>query len=436
MIENKYDIAIIGGGPAGSTAANLLSSNGFSCVLFEKEIFPRPHVGESLLPFCYDLFKDLGIIEKVKAMSVPKPGVRFLDAKGESFSNYCFSHYISGPSAISDHVDRADFDKLLLDSAKEKGANVLEGTKVKTVNINDEGVDISVLKDKETYSYHADFLIDASGQSTFMAKRLRHKEKIENLDRTAFSAHWHGGKMIDGLQEGIQQIAYVGEEKKGWIWIIPISRDRLSLGVVLNSSYVKRQKEQYTSIKDWHEQFYLDELMSIPYAKEILSDATRASQVNINGNYSYRVSQKYGDKYALIGDSGTFIDPIFATGVFLAMKSSFLISKAIIKNQKTNLKNIDLKEAYTSINGAYALIERLIQQYYNPKSINFHEIDGHYEKTNSAVGLMHHILAGDFFDNFGKYDAFLTKLENEKHFARYKNLVYSQKTLEGITCAH
>ena len=131
-MSNKYDIAIIGGGPAGSTAANLLSKNGFSCVLFEKEIFPRPHVGESLLPFCYELFQDLGILEQVRAMSVPKPGVRFLDAKGESFSNYCFSNYISGPSAISSHVDRADFDKLLLDSAQEKGAHILEGTKVKT----------------------------------------------------------------------------------------------------------------------------------------------------------------------------------------------------------------------------------------------------------------------------------------------------------------
>ena len=205
---------------------------------------------------------------------------------------------------------------------------------------------------------------------------------------------------------------------------------------MLNSSYVKKQKEQYTSTKDWHEQFYIDELMSIPYAKEILSDATRASQVNINGNYSYRVSQKYGDKYALIGDSGTFIDPIFATGVYLAMKSSFLVSKSIIEQKKENLKNINLESAYNSINGAYALVERLIRQYYNPNSVNFHEIDGYYERTDSVVGLMHHILAGDFFDNYSLYDSFLTKLEDEKHFQRYKNLVFKKSKLEGISCPH
>jgi flavin-dependent dehydrogenase len=436
MENKKYDVAIIGGGPAGSTAATLLSRSGINCVVFEKEIFPRPHVGESLLPFCYDLFKELGVLEEVRSKSIPKPGVRFLDGNGDSYSNYCFSHYIKGPSAISSHVDRAQFDKILLDNAKKNGVEVQEGTKVKSVAITSSDVKILASNDDGEKSYTADFLIDASGQNTFLAKRFKQKEKMTNLDRTAFSAHWHGGKMLDGLSEGIQQIAYVGEEKQGWIWVIPINENRLSIGVVLNSNYVKSQKSKFAGQENWQEAFYREELKLIPYAQKILAESTLASPVNLNGNYSYTVTKKYGARYALIGDSGTFIDPIFATGVYLAMKSSFLVSKSIIESKKNNSNEINLDSTYRSINGAYALIERLIRQYYNPKAINFHELDGHFEKTDSALGIMHHILAGDFFDKYEQYDAFLTKLENEKHFARYKNLVFEKNDLEGISCKH
>ena len=434
MKDKKYDVIIIGGGPAGSTAATLLARGGLKCIVFEKENFPRPHVGESLLPFCYDLLKELGVLELVQANSVNKPGARFLDSKGKQYSNYCFANHIKGPSAISSHVNRAKFDKILLDHSRQEGAEVKEGTKVKSVDINESEVTVSIEQNGTKDTYKGAFLIDASGQHSFMANRMKEKKKIENLDRTAFSAHWEGGNLIDGLEEGIQQIVYVGGEKQGWIWCIPLPDDRLSVGVVLNSGYVKSKKIELANSDNWKKELYTSEMHNLPYIQKILANAQLASPVNISGNYSYKVDKKYGERFALVGDSGTFIDPIFATGVFLAMKSSFLISKSIIENIKTNSIHEGLEKAYTSINGAYALLERLIKQYYNPKAINFHEINDHYEKTDSAIGLMHHILAGDFFDKYEQYDAFLTKLENEKTFARYKNLVYNRKELDELSC--
>jgi flavin-dependent dehydrogenase len=422
----SYDVIIIGGGPAGSTAATLLTRKGLKCIVFEKEHFPRPHVGESLLPFCYDLLKELGLLEKVQALGVAKPGARFLDASNQSYSNYCFANHIEGPAALSSHVNRAHFDKLLLDNSKSEGAEVMEGAKVKSVDIHAEGVTVSIDRTGKKETCEGAFLIDASGQNTFLASKLKTKKKIENLERTAVSTHWKGANLIDGLEEGIQQIVYLGGEKKGWIWCIPIAEDTMSIGVVADSNYIKRQKEKLKDSDDWQKSFYLNELKETDYVQSVIDNAEIVGSINVNGNYSYKVEQKFGDRFAMIGDSGTFIDPIFATGVFLAMKSAFLVSATVGDAFGKEHLPEALSRTYDSINGAYRLIERLIKQYY--------KINGHFEKTDSAIGLMHHILAGDFFDKYEMYDQFLSKLENAKTFARYKNLVYKRNEVDHLSC--
>lgn len=434
-MKKKYDVIIIGGGPSGSTAATTLTQKGVDCVVFEKEHFPRPHVGESLLPFCYHLLEDLGVLEEVRANSFPKPGARFLNSTGDQYSNYCFTHYIDGPSAISAHVDRATYDKILLDNSKRTGATVMEGTRVKKVTFTDDGVVVDVHQEGEDRTYEADFLLDASGQHSFLGRRTKKKEKMENLDRTAMSAHWKGGKLLGGLAEGIQQIIHLGGDKQGWIWAIPLTDGRLSLGVVLNSAYFREQKERFGNDPNWYAELYKEELMQSPFVQQLIGEAELGGPVNLNGDYSYKVTEKYGDRFALVGDAGTFIDPIFATGVYLAMKSSLLVAGTLGDHFGKPELHDKLEETYGKIAGAYRLIERLIRNYYNPTTLNFHEFDHQYEKTDSAIALMHHILAGDFFDKYDHYDGFLTKLENTKTFERYKNLVYDRIELEQMTCA-
>jgi len=432
----KYDVAIIGGGPAGATAATQLAKAGLHCILFEKEIFPRPHVGESLLPFCYDLLQELGVLAEVQNTSFIKPGVRFVNADASLYSNYCFGNRIDGPSANALHVNRAKFDKILLDNAKDAGCQVHEGTKVKSISIEKDFVEVAVDRESNEYKIECSFLLDASGQGSFLTSRMKQKQKIENLDRTAFWGHWKGIRLTPELEEGIQQIVYIGGEQIGWIWCIPLPDDILSIGCVLDNTYVKKRKADFTTAETWQKAFYLSEIVKPPYVRKLIEGATLDSRVEVIGNYSYKSATKFGSRYAMIGDAAAFIDPIFSTGVFLAMKSAILISNTLIRNLKSDRIEQELDKTYSSINGAYRLIERLIQQYYNPTSINFYEINDHYQKTDSAIGLMHHLLAGDIFERYDVYDDFLSKLENEKTFKRYKNLIYKREELDKASCKH
>ena len=242
--SKKYDVIVIGGGPAGSTAATLLAKNGHSVLVLEKAKFPRDHVGESLLPFCYPLFEKLGVLDEKKKMYVRKPGVRFLDTDGNHYTTWCFGHVLHGPDSLSFHVPRGVFDQMLLENSRKYGATVQEETKVTRVDLDDpdRGVEVTATKaGGATETYYARFLLDASGRDTFMANRNGWKKPHPQLNRTAFSTHWMGGNQLGGIAEGLLQILYLGGEKQGWTWIIPILEGRLSVGVVLNDSYIREQ---------------------------------------------------------------------------------------------------------------------------------------------------------------------------------------------------
>ena len=181
----KYDVIIIGGGPAGSTAATLLGMSGHSVMVLEKAKFPRDHVGESLLPFCYSLFERLGVLEQMKKMYVRKPGVRFLDADGNHSTTWCFGHVMHGPDFLSFDVPRNFFDDMLLKNSRKHGASVEEETKVTSVDLDapDGGVEVTAMKaDGATVKYHGRFLLDASGRETFMANRNGWKKPDPQLD--------------------------------------------------------------------------------------------------------------------------------------------------------------------------------------------------------------------------------------------------------------
>jgi len=447
--SRQCDVVIIGGGPAGSTTASFLAKKGHDVVVLERAKFPRDHVGESLLPFCYDIFKELGILEEMEERYVRKPGVRFLDVDNVTATTYCFHHKIHNPSYLSFQVLRSEFDEVLLLHSEKLGVEVHQETKVDAVDFGalDEVTVRATGPSGEPETYQAKFVIDASGRETFLANRMKTKTAHKELERTALSSHWRGAKYEGGLQEGMIQIVYTGGEKQGWIWVIPLSTDRLSVGVVMNTGYFRaeRLKLKAQGIKNWQQALYDQELEASGFTKHILDGAEQFWPIQYNGDYSYFCHQKWGDSFALVGDASAFIDPIFSSGVYLAMNSGRLLSAAVDTRLRDGLEagNEALTSTYEQIVGAYELVDKLIRLFYNPDAINFAQLgqaEGafeDYDHHQNGMSLQHFLLAGDFFEQSNRYSDFIEELRDPKLFRRYKAYVMDRKDFEAdASCDH
>lgn len=440
-----YDFIIIGGGPTGSSAATYLCWKGYSVLVLEKEKFPRQHVGESLLPFCYPLFKELGVFDEMKRRFVRKPGARFSSHDGKQSSTWCFRNIIHDESYLSFHVVRADFDKMLLDNAAKNGAVVKEQAKVEKVDLNLPNRHVNVFTteaDGQAHQYEGKFLIDASGQDTFLARRSGDKHSYQELDRIAFLTHWKGAKYTQGIDVGLLQIVYLEQHKSGWFGIQPVGKDRISVGLVINRKYLKEQKAKLTAAghEDWQRALYLQEVNECALTRDILSGAQIAQPLIAVSDYSYYAEKTFGDNFVMLGDSGKFLDPIFASGVYLGMNSSRMFAEALDvlmkEGREAGMKAMEEKKKY--IDGAYNLVEKFINIFYDPESFNLANLsstsESNYEGYQTAFSLVHYLLAGDFFNNYEKYNDFLDMLKNPKQFARWRNLVVNRPNVHEKTC--
>lgn len=438
----ERDVIVIGGGPAGSTAATLLARQGHDVLLLERERFPRDHVGESMLPFCYRLFEGLGVLPRLRSSFVRKPGVRFMSKDGKTFTSWCFSHVIHDETYLSFQVNRAEFDTILLENAQANGAEVRQQTKATDVTIaNGDGATVrSVGPDSVERTHRARFLVDASGRDALIGTKNGWRKPREELDRTAVWSHWTGVKMAGGLEEGMSLIIYLGEDKKGWIWIFPLSQDRITAGVVVNNSYLREQHHRLKAAgsSNWERDLLMQELSASSFAASLLEGADQALPVLVNGNYSYEVSNHYGANYAMIGDARGFIDPIFSSGVFLSIKSAHLVSEAIHMTLTGDPRaGAQMEQAYAMITGAYEFVHRMIRLFYNPTSVTWAEVgsEGEVHKAHeSAMAAGHYMLSGDFFENHERYNTFFQMLEDPKGFRRYAKLVIEKPEFIDTSC--
>jgi flavin-dependent dehydrogenase len=438
----KYlqDVVVIGGGPAGSTTASYLAKKGHTVTVLEKEKFPRIHVGESLLPFCYAIFQELGVLDQMKNRFVRKPTVRFISDDGKTSTNWCFNHVIKDESYLSFQVERSEFDTILLENSRKCGATVEEQTKVRKVDFDSDSDTVQVYAtgaNGEEKIYKTRFLIDASGRSSFIATKNGWRKPHREFERTALWTHWKNVKSLKGgLEEGASLIMYIGGEKRGWSWIFPLGLNQVTAGVVMDSSYLRHQKQEaFGNSQDWASALYLQELLSSEFTKDLLQDAKMAIPIQVEGDYSYYSENKFGARYALVGDAGRFIDPIFSSGVYLSMKSGSLVANALHKMLDSNNldDNTPLKQVYETINGAYDLVYRLICLYYNPHSVSFAEAGSFFDlkqkEHEDAMAAAHYMLAGDFFENNVKYHKYLDLFANPRQFDFYRDYVIEREEL-------
>jgi flavin-dependent dehydrogenase len=371
--------------------------------------------------------------------------VRFIDVDGSTNTAWCFNRHIDDESNLSFQVIRAEFDDLLLRHAESLGATVYEETRVMDAQFGDDEVFVTANTSEGEREFTARFVVDASGRDTFMSNRLGTKTAHKELERTALSCtKWKGAKFKDTLEQGLIQIVYLGGEKQGWIWCIPLGNDRLSVGVVMNTAYYRAQRSRLLEAgeKDWKLALYREEIATAPFTRDVLENAEMTGNLQVNGDYSYVCHQKWGDGFALVGDASAFIDPIFSTGVYMAMKSAAIVSEAVDTRLREGEEpaKIAFKEAYERVVGAYDLIDKLIRLFYTPEVVNFAQLATagkafeDFDHYRNAMSVYHFLISGDYFERPDHYDQFIETLRDQKTFNRYKKTVLDRPTLNTVSC--
>jgi len=309
------DVAVIGGGPAGSTAAALLARQGYKVIALEKSHHPRFHIGESLLPMNLPIFERLGVLDKVRALGVYKAGADFEANNARGYNTFAFAKALGQSPPNAYQVWRQDFDQMLFNNARDCGADAREGHEV--VGIDQAGPRLSHLEVRTDeglqYRIQARYVVDASGRDTFLSSKNRLRRKNREHQSAAIFGHFRGAEARPGKDAGnISMYRF----EYGWMWMIPLPNGVMSVGAVCRPEYLKQRKGATID-------FLLETLRKSPGLwrrvknAELISDEVRAT-----GNYSYDSTRMGGPGWVMVGDAFAFLDPVFSSGVYLAMSGA------------------------------------------------------------------------------------------------------------------
>jgi flavin-dependent dehydrogenase len=320
---NEYEVLVIGGGPGGSTTAALLAAQGIRVALLERDRHPRFHIGESLLPANLPLLRELGVLDEVKAVGMEKWGAEFVSPWHEP-ATQCFEFADAWDKSMpmAYQVRRSEFDHILIRNAAAKGAEVVQGCSVREVRFAPAGLGAQVdaeHDDGSQSSWRARWIVDASGRDAFLATKKKARQRNPKHNSAALFAHYRDAWRHAGSMEGNITIFWF---EHGWLWFIPLADGTTSVGAVVWPYYLKTRDKPLDA-------FFEDTIARSPALAARLAGATRISPVTATGNFSYSADHTHGPGYLLVGDAYAFIDPVFSSGVMLAMKSGFAAAETL-----------------------------------------------------------------------------------------------------------
>lgn len=325
MIANRsYDCIVIGAGPGGCTAASIVAEQGHSTLLVERDKLPRFHVGESLMPEAYWIFERLGVLHEMdKVGFTRKHGVQFVSKGDKETMPFIFAEHDDRACSLSWHVKRDKFDKLLYDTAFNRGATCTDETRVLDIDIRKKGPHKITLQNSEGKEHEvvAKVIIDSSGQSSMIANRLELKEYYPDLKKAAIWGYFEDGIRAGGGNPEVTCILNT-ESKDAWFWYIPLGDGTVSVGLVGDNDFLLKRGGS-------PQQTFEAEMKNCKGIQRRLIDGKLKSKFHVAKEFSYTCKEQAGDGWVLVGDAGGFIDPIYSSGVYLALKSGLMAGEAV-----------------------------------------------------------------------------------------------------------